>query len=62
MKVKKIGLVGINGSGKSTLLNIICGKEGHDEGFSLISIEGDIDKRLGYEKQYKEILREIRML
>lgn len=29
---EKIGLVGINGSGKSTLLNIICGKEGHDEG------------------------------
>ena len=25
-------IIGPNGCGKSTLLNIICGKEGHDEG------------------------------
>lgn len=29
---EKIGLVGVNGSGKTTLLNIICGREGCDEG------------------------------
>lgn len=28
----KIGLVGVNGAGKTTLLNIICGKEGYEEG------------------------------